>query len=192
MSCHIISYRSISSWYSWWMKRWRSLILSCLPNSCLRTLLLKYTHSHVCIVISYHMMNICHIIYSLSCHIMSCVISYHMTELLTMCGATPPLDELLRLWDFFFAYGIHMSLVCALSQFILIRESLVNSPSPMAVVHNLPPLHSANIIAVAMQVSKQIPESLWELVVRHCYDPTILDNRIWSRSCDMIWYDMSS
>lgn len=53
---------------------------------------------------------------------------YAFPSVLTLCACTPPLPEVLRLWDFLFAYGPHLNLLCIVSQLVLIRDHLFNSP----------------------------------------------------------------
>jgi cell cycle arrest protein BUB2 len=48
-------------------------------------------------------------------------------SVLTFCACTPPLPEVLRLWDFLFAYGPHLNLLCIVSQLVLMRDQLLNS-----------------------------------------------------------------
>ena len=52
---------------------------------------------------------------------------YAFPSVLTLCACTPPLPEVLRLWDFLFAYGTHLNLLCIVSQLVLIRDSLFAS-----------------------------------------------------------------
>jgi cell cycle arrest protein BUB2 len=54
---------------------------------------------------------------------------YAFASVLTMCACTPPLPEVLILWDFLFAYGPHLNLLCIVSQLVLVRDSLLNSES---------------------------------------------------------------
>lgn len=52
---------------------------------------------------------------------------YAFPSVLTLCACTPPLPEVLRLWDFLFAYGSHLNLLCIVSQLVLIRDTLLSS-----------------------------------------------------------------
>lgn len=52
---------------------------------------------------------------------------YAFASVLTLCACTPPLPEVLRLWDFLLAYGPHLNLLCIVSQLVLIRDQLLNS-----------------------------------------------------------------
>ena len=53
---------------------------------------------------------------------------YAFASVLTMCACTPPLPEVLLLWDFLFAYGPHLNILCIVAQLVLIRGEILNSP----------------------------------------------------------------
>ena len=53
---------------------------------------------------------------------------YAFPSVLTMCACTPPLPEVLRLWDFLFAYGPHLNILCICAQLVIMRETLLTSP----------------------------------------------------------------
>lgn len=53
---------------------------------------------------------------------------YAFPSVLTLCACTPPLPEVLRLWDFLFAYGAHMNILCIVAQLIILRTSILSSP----------------------------------------------------------------
>lgn len=52
---------------------------------------------------------------------------YAFPSVLTLCACTPPLPEVLILWDFLFAYGPHLNILCIVAQLVLIRDSLLSS-----------------------------------------------------------------
>lgn len=52
---------------------------------------------------------------------------YAFPSVLTLCACTPPLPEVLRLWDFLFAYGPHLNILCIVAQLIMMRNDLLNS-----------------------------------------------------------------
>lgn len=54
---------------------------------------------------------------------------YAFPSVLTLCACTPPLPEVLLLWDFLFAYGPHLNLLCIVSQLVMARDSLLSSPT---------------------------------------------------------------
>lgn len=53
---------------------------------------------------------------------------YAFASVLTMCACTPPLPEVLLLWDFLFAYGPHLNILCIVAQLVLIRDQILASP----------------------------------------------------------------
>lgn len=52
---------------------------------------------------------------------------YGFASVLTLSACTPPLPEVLVLWDFLFAYGPHLNLLCIVAQLVLIRDQLLTS-----------------------------------------------------------------
>ena len=46
---------------------------------------------------------------------------------LTLCACTPPLDQVLKLWDFLLAFGVHLNVLCVIAQLLLIREEVMGS-----------------------------------------------------------------
>jgi len=53
---------------------------------------------------------------------------YGFASVLTLCACTPPLPEVLRLWDFLFAYGVHLNILCIVAQLVILREEILRSP----------------------------------------------------------------
>jgi cell cycle arrest protein BUB2 len=52
---------------------------------------------------------------------------YAFPSVLTLCACTPPLPEVLRLWDFLFAYGPHLNILCIVAQLCLLRKQILES-----------------------------------------------------------------
>ena len=52
---------------------------------------------------------------------------YAFPSVLTLCACTPPLPEVLKLWDFLFAYGPHLNIVCVIAQLVIIRNQILTS-----------------------------------------------------------------
>ncbi|MCJ1350406.1 MAG: hypothetical protein MMC33_000387 [Icmadophila ericetorum] len=50
---------------------------------------------------------------------------YAFPSVLTLCACTPPLPEVLILWDFLLAYGVHMNILMVVAQLILMRDELM-------------------------------------------------------------------
>jgi cell cycle arrest protein BUB2 len=94
---------------------------------------------------------------------------------MTFSACTPPLSEALKLWDFLLAYGIHLNILCIISQLILIRSSLFTTESPMKLLRTLPDLQAKKIIQVTLTLIPQLPEDLYDMLVRHPFDPFVHD-----------------
>ncbi len=53
---------------------------------------------------------------------------YAFPSVLTLCACTPPLPEVLKLWDFLFAYGPHLNILCIVAQLTIMRAQILQSP----------------------------------------------------------------
>ncbi|KAG8857826.1 hypothetical protein FRB96_005545 [Tulasnella sp. 330] len=95
---------------------------------------------------------------------------YAFPSVLTLCACTPPLDQVLQLWDFLLAFGVHLNVLCVIAQLLLIREEVMASPSPMKLLRTFPPLEAQPIIGIAVALVRDIPEDLYDELVRHPYE----------------------
>ncbi|CAJ0884892.1 15900_t:CDS:2, partial [Entrophospora sp. SA101] len=100
-------------------------------------------------------------------------IIYALPSVLTFCACTPSLDELLKLWDFLFAYGVHLNILCIIAQLVLIRDQLLEAPSPMKLLRTMPKLDAKSIINLTVEFVQKIPNDLYDLLVRHPFDSTV-------------------
>ncbi|KAF2164132.1 hypothetical protein M409DRAFT_56841 [Zasmidium cellare ATCC 36951] len=89
---------------------------------------------------------------------------YAFPSVLTLCACTPPLPDVLQLWDFLFAYGTHLNLLCIVSQLVLIRDSLLNSPTPKP---DFKPLRARKVIDYTVNFARKIPSDLYEQMLVH-------------------------
>lgn len=96
--------------------------------------------------------------------------------LLSLATCTPPLEEVLRLWDFYFAFGIHMNVVCTVAQLVLMRDELLAHSSPGSLLRNLPPIHAESIITMAIQLVRQLPAKIYDLLTVHPTSPVQIPN----------------
>ncbi|KAG8956086.1 hypothetical protein FRC03_010966 [Tulasnella sp. 419] len=95
---------------------------------------------------------------------------YAFPSVLTLCACTPPLDQVLQLWDFLLAFGVHLNVLCVIAQLLLIREEVMASPSPMRLLRTFPPLEALPVIGIAVTMVRDIPEKLYAELVRHTYE----------------------
>ena len=112
---------------------------------------------------------------------------------LTFSACTPPLAEVLLLWDFLLAYGIHMNILAIISQLIILRDEILQHPSyvtfisslppssrftlanhrPMKLLRKLPPLNSRKVIALSVSFLRKIPQDVYALLASHAWDDSV-------------------
>ncbi|KAF7419456.1 hypothetical protein PC9H_002046 [Pleurotus ostreatus] len=95
---------------------------------------------------------------------------YAFPSVLTLCACTPPLDQVLQLWDFLLAFGVHLNVLCVIAQLLLIREDVMSSPSPMRLLRTFPPLEALPVVGIAVTLVRDLPTELYEELVRHPYE----------------------
>ncbi|KAI0003206.1 TBC-domain-containing protein [Russula compacta] len=95
---------------------------------------------------------------------------YAFPSVLTLCACTPPLDQVLRLWDFLLAFGVHLNVLCVIAQLLLIRDDVMASSSPMRLLRTFPPLDASPIIGIAVTLVRDLPPELYDELVRHPYE----------------------
>ncbi|ORY39587.1 TBC-domain-containing protein [Rhizoclosmatium globosum] len=96
-------------------------------------------------------------------------VMYAFPSVMTFSACTPPLHEVLRLWDFLLSYGVHMNIICIVAQLVLIRSEILKSASPMKVLRTFPKLDAKKVIGTCMKLIELIPDSLYDLLVRHVF-----------------------
>lgn len=111
---------------------------------------------------------------------------FHYIAVLTLCACTPPLDQVLQLWDFLLAFGVHLNVLCVIAQLLLIREEVMTSArlvnpsifklyshsasSPMRLLRTFPPLEALPVIGIAVTLVRDLPADLYDELVRHPYE----------------------
>ncbi|KAI8639840.1 rab-GTPase-TBC domain-containing protein [Parasitella parasitica] len=101
--------------------------------------------------------------------------TYAFASVMTFSACTPPLSELLQLWDYMFAFGIHLNILFIIAQLALIRSELLKSPSPANLLRTLPPLNADKIINLTVSLCRNLPADLYDKLVRHSYDESVSD-----------------
>ncbi|OSX65403.1 hypothetical protein POSPLADRAFT_1054153 [Postia placenta MAD-698-R-SB12] len=94
---------------------------------------------------------------------------YAFPSILTLCACTPPLDQVLQLWDFLLAFGVHLNVLCVIAQLLLMRDEVMNSSSPMRLLRTFPPLEALPVIGIAVTLVRDLPTDLYDELVRHPY-----------------------
>ncbi|OLN94349.1 Mitotic check point protein BUB2 [Colletotrichum chlorophyti] len=94
---------------------------------------------------------------------------YAFPSVLTLCACTPPLPEVLRLWDFLFAYGPHLNILCIVAQLMGMRDQLMSSPSPNKLLRSFPSLQADKIIERTLWIIERIPDDTYAAIVAHAH-----------------------
>lgn len=97
------------------------------------------------------------------------LIFLYLTAILSFSASSPPLEELLKLWDFMIAFGPHLNVVSVAAQIVLIRAELLAAEQPNALLRTLPPLESNEIITLSVHLVRQLPDALYQQLVTHPY-----------------------
>jgi len=85
------------------------------------------------------------------------------------CATIRPLEQVLRLWDFLLAVGPHFNVLCVAAQVVLLREALLASENPKAILDYRvwPRLDAARTVRLAMAFLPLLPTGLYEDITRH-------------------------
>ncbi|MCJ1306402.1 hypothetical protein MMC25_000044 [Agyrium rufum] len=92
---------------------------------------------------------------------------YAFPSVLTLCACTPPLPEVLCLWDFFFAFGVHLNVLAVVAQLVCRREELMASRSPGILLRTFPPLKAKEIVGMTVSFVEKIPARVYGELVEH-------------------------
>lgn len=92
---------------------------------------------------------------------------YAFPSVLTLCACTPPLPEVLRLWDFLFSFGVHLNVICVVAQLLLLKDKLLGEPSPAKMLRSFPNLNADEVIKMTVWIVRELPEDLYRDVVLH-------------------------
>ncbi|GAA5941012.1 Bub2p [Sporobolomyces koalae] len=95
---------------------------------------------------------------------------YAFPSIMTFCAATPPLREVLELWDFLLSFGCGLNVLCVVAQLWIMRRELLESKTPMKILRTFPPLRSKEIIPLVVQFLGDLKPELYRAVVRHPWD----------------------
>ncbi|GAA5830388.1 hypothetical protein JCM11251_001330 [Rhodosporidiobolus azoricus] len=113
---------------------------------------------------------------SLHGHLLSFNLSaeiYAFPSILTFCAATPPLREVLELWDFLLSWGVGLNVLCVVAQLWGMREELLESKAPMKLLRTFPSLESREIIPLVVRFIGELPSDVYDAIVRHPWDDSV-------------------
>lgn len=94
---------------------------------------------------------------------------------LSLNALHPPLDEVVKLWDFLFAFGTHLNVLLTVARVVLERDALLavdasNIPNVPNLLKDIP-VDADAIITIAVPFVAQIPDDLYDLLLRHQREP---------------------
>ncbi|KAI3397594.1 hypothetical protein diail_10566 [Diaporthe ilicicola] len=92
---------------------------------------------------------------------------YAFPSVMTLCACTPPLPEVLRLWDFLFAYGPHLNIVCIAAQLVIHRDELMASPNPSHFLRTFPALNAEKVQAMTLALLAKLPDDVYAEIISH-------------------------
>lgn len=92
---------------------------------------------------------------------------YAFPSVTTLCACTPPLPEVLKLWDFLFSFGAHLNVICVVAQLLLLKDKLLGEPSPAKMLRSFPNLNADEVIKMTVWIVRELPEELYQAVVIH-------------------------
>jgi len=106
--------------------------------------------------------------------------SYAFKGVVSLSGCTPPLREVIRLWDIFFSFGCHLNVVAMAAQMVLAREDiLATRPEVMhMMLKEFPKIESDAILSLTFHLLSRLPDELFNLLLRHPFDYTLSPNHI--------------
>lgn len=93
---------------------------------------------------------------------------------MTLSACTPPLPEVLVIWDFLVAYGVHMNVLCVIAQIILMREQLMHTQQPMVLLRKFPQLKGKRVTEIAVSFVPSLGKELYALLARHAWDHSLI------------------
>jgi len=105
-------------------------------------------------------------------HIMSKLPSlavFSMPYIMTLFANMQPLNEVLKLWDAIFAFGIHFVIILLSSYLMLMRDMLLAQHRPYSLKCKMAesPLDSDLLIQCALGMVQFIPEDLFDELIKH-------------------------
>jgi len=103
--------------------------------------------------------------------------TYAFPAVSSISGIAPPFEELLRLWDFIFCFGVHVNVLCVAAQIILYRDKILKSKRNKILQHVLgqrkwPHLDARKTIEKTMEILPTVRRNttLWERICMHTVD----------------------
>ncbi|KAJ2855667.1 CDC16 protein [Coemansia erecta] len=101
---------------------------------------------------------------------------YAFPAAMTLCASIGPLRQVVFLWDFLLAFGVHLNVVCIVAQLLSMRELLVTTTAPMSFLRSWPPLRADSVIRRTREIYDVLPDSLRRRIKCHAHDPSLAED----------------
>jgi len=96
---------------------------------------------------------------------------YAFAPLLTLSACSPPLENVLQLWDFYFAAGVHLNVPVLAAQFILRRQSILkaNKDELPSYLTGRQPLEvkPQSLLSLAYPLFLKLPKDFFNELIEH-------------------------
>lgn len=110
-----------------------------------------------------------------ACGLTAYLYAHHCVS--SLCASVPPFNELLQLWDFLFAFGPHLNILCVAAQVVMLRDKLLAADRKGAKAildyRAWPRLRARAVISVAMSLVPRLHPKLLRRVQLHAVDPAV-------------------
>jgi len=95
--------------------------------------------------------------------------SLNLRCVLTFNSTTPPIGECLRLWDFLFAFGVHLNILLVVAQVVLMRDKIleVTNPGNLLNEKSWPQLDAEVLKGICIHIVRQLDDELYKKLVEH-------------------------
>eukprot|EP00127_Corallochytrium_limacisporum_P003756 Clim_evm88s152 gene=Clim_evmTU88s152 len=87
--------------------------------------------------------------------------------LLSFFASVEPLTEVIHLWDFLIAYGMHFVPVCVVAHVIDHRSLLLKEDKPYKLLRTMPRLNATRVIRGAVDIAGRLPPELYSRLHSH-------------------------
>ncbi|KAJ2698524.1 CDC16 protein [Coemansia sp. IMI 209128] len=100
---------------------------------------------------------------------------YAFPAAMTLSASVGPLRQVVRLWDFLLAFGVHLNVVSIVAQLLAMRELLLTTPRPMAFLRAWPPLRAESVIRRTCELYGALPAPLRAKIRVHAHDARVAE-----------------
>ncbi|KAJ2895770.1 CDC16 protein [Coemansia aciculifera] len=101
---------------------------------------------------------------------------YAFPAAMTLSASVGPLQQVVLLWDFLLAFGVHLNVVCIVAQLAQMRELLLTTTTPMAFLRAWPSLRAESVIRRTREIYESLPERLRQCIRLHAIDKEMAEH----------------